>query len=106
MHEEMSSIPEKYWQPRVVRHTAPNGTELFGIHEIYFKNHGEDVEGVTQDSLSNKFESVELLAKNLRNFINSGEEYIQCGDRNYKYYLQDVERWLEYIDASIIDYFE
>ena len=88
-----------------MRHTSPNGGELFGIHEVYFKNHGEDVDGFTQDSLSDKFESVELLAENLKGFLKSGEEYIQCGDMNYKYYRQDVEHWLEYVDDSIIEYY-
>lgn len=28
------------WNYRVVRHTAPNGEEYYGLHEVYYDQHG------------------------------------------------------------------
>ncbi|OQA28853.1 MAG: hypothetical protein BWY57_03439 [Betaproteobacteria bacterium ADurb.Bin341] len=29
------------WNYRVIRHAAPNGEEYYGLHEIYYDQHGK-----------------------------------------------------------------
>jgi hypothetical protein len=92
-----------YWNPRVMRHREGETGDQYAIHEVYFDDH-DIIEGYTADALSPLMPSVSELKAFLVDCLKQDKEEFVMGDLQYTYEKEDLEFWLEYIDAVPIDY--
>lgn len=99
----MTEQNETYWQHRIMRHKTSQGS-VYAIHEVYFSDSGRKIDGYTLDALSEKFETIELLKISLQSFLDSSEEFLVCGEKQYKYFKSDVEQWLQSVEKEIVEY--
>ncbi len=93
----------RYWQPRVMRHSKKESVNEFAIHEVYFSDHDEVVT-YTEDALSPRESSVEVLKQSLQMLLAQPGEIIICGDQHYAYTKEEIQNWLNQMDLPMIDY--
>jgi hypothetical protein len=98
----MKDKGKKYWEPRVMRHSK-GSSEEYAIHEVYFDEDG-NVDGYTMDTLSPVAPSIEALRAALLSLLQQGEEEIVSGELGYTYEREEIEDWLECLNAPAIDY--
>jgi hypothetical protein len=93
-----------YWQPRVMRHTLPDGRTEYAVHDVYFGRDG-GVVTYTEHARSARKGSVAELEAWIRSAIAEGQAEVVCGDLGYTHMAEDhLTHWLEHIHDPPIDY--
>jgi hypothetical protein len=103
MEDDEADKGISYWQPRVMRHREGESGDQYAIHEVYFDDQ-DAVETYTEDALSPRMPSVSELKAFLVDCLKQDKEKFVMGDLQYTYEKEDLEFWLEFIDAASIDY--
>jgi hypothetical protein len=93
-----------YWQPRVMRHTRPDGRVEYAVHDVFFDRGGAVVTW-TMHARSPRKESVIELEAWLRSVLAEEKEEVVCGDLGHTHTASDhLSHWLEHIHDPPIDY--
>ena len=60
----------------------------------------------TEDSLSSRQTSVELLRANLQQLVSTSAEEFVCGDLSHTYTREEVEEWIKNTEQEPLEYDE
>jgi hypothetical protein len=87
-----------------MRHTLPDNTTEYAIHDVYF-GHGGGVVGYTEHARSDRKRSVAELEAWIRSVISNGLAEVVCGDLGDTHYADEhLSHWLEHVHDPPIDY--